>query len=285
MGSLPVAAQVASTLSGVVSEKDSGRPVQGARITVVGGKANTEVTDSEGSFVLTFAPEVKPGSTVRIHIEKQGYKPYDKLVPVSSAIALHILVQPVGPRYKEPPPEFKVDVIQSVTSSVMQFWVAAGRFKRIYPIDIFLDMRIVNLHNVTRSIDSFGIEAKTPSSSNWVPLTMITVEGNYHLYSGPLNAAFPSKVEPPIWNEALKEEIPPGRTVRLTGFFQVPTNSGLRSGMPSYRMTLRDTVGGIHVIEAQTPTATTKAGLNLEESIVQLTGGPVDLSNFQIDRP
>src|ERR1700676_3745041 len=114
--------------------------------------------------------------------------------------------------HKKPSPEFKADVIQSIDHSMMSFWVAAESVKRVYPIDVFLNMRIVSLHSVARSIDSFGIEVTTPSSPNWVPLTMIAVEGDYHVYGGPMKAAFLSTVEPPVWNQALKAEIQPGRT-------------------------------------------------------------------------
>lgn len=101
LNSTPVGAQSALTLSGVVFEMGSGRPVESAKVIVVGGKANSEVTDSEGSFVLTFNAEVKPGSTVRIRVEKQGYKPFDKLVPVSSTIPLRISLQPLGLRMRD----------------------------------------------------------------------------------------------------------------------------------------------------------------------------------------
>jgi hypothetical protein len=285
LNSTPVGAQSALTLSGIVFEMGSGRTVEGAKVIVVGGKANSEVTDSEGSFVLTFNAEVMAGSTVRIRVEKQGYRLFDKLVPVSSTIPLRIPLQHVGPGHNKPSPEFKADVIQTIDHSVMSFWVAAERFRQVYPIDEFLNIRIISLVNVLRSFDSFGIEITTPSSPNWVPLTMIAVEGNYGVYGGPMNAAFLCRVDPPVWNRALKEEIRPGQTVRLSGFFQVPSSSGLRSGeMPSYRITLRDTVGRTHVIELQTP-AKTKVGLNLEESTFSLTGEPIDLSQFKIIRP
>src|SRR5262249_41443706 len=91
----PGEAQMNVTVSGVVSAKDSGRNIGGARITVVGGRANDTVTDSDGAFVLTFAEDVKVGSAVRIHVEKQGFKPYEKLISVSPTIPLHISLEPI----------------------------------------------------------------------------------------------------------------------------------------------------------------------------------------------
>src|SRR5271163_3609623 len=92
--STPISAQ--STVSGIISEQDSDRAIEGARVTVVGGITNDAVTDSEGTFVLKFAKDPQPGTTVRIHVEKQGYTTYDKLVSVSSAIPLRISLRPIA---------------------------------------------------------------------------------------------------------------------------------------------------------------------------------------------
>src|SRR5712692_2319934 len=78
------------TMSGVVTDKQSHTPIQGATVTVVGNKANQESTDTEGSFMLRFAEGVREGEAVRIHVEKSGYRPYDKLVAVTSAIPLQV---------------------------------------------------------------------------------------------------------------------------------------------------------------------------------------------------
>ena len=62
-------AQSQPTLSGFVLDKGSGEPLEGAEVTVVGGKSNDAVTDSDGTFILTFPSDVKPGTSIRVHIE------------------------------------------------------------------------------------------------------------------------------------------------------------------------------------------------------------------------
>jgi hypothetical protein len=80
-----VNAQSGPTLSGTVSEKGTGRPLEGAKVAVVGGKANSESTDSKGGFVLRFPAEVRVGDLLRIHIELDGYIPYTDTLAVVPA--------------------------------------------------------------------------------------------------------------------------------------------------------------------------------------------------------
>ena len=58
------------------------KPLEGARIAVVGAKANSEITDSNGAFVLKFPTEVRVGDLVRVHIEMEGYVPYTDTIAV-----------------------------------------------------------------------------------------------------------------------------------------------------------------------------------------------------------
>jgi hypothetical protein len=84
------------TMSGIVTDKISSRPVEGAAVTIVGDKAKAgTTTDSEGAFVVNLAQGIEVGSTVRLRIEKAGYRPYDKLSPVSSEIPLRVALQPI----------------------------------------------------------------------------------------------------------------------------------------------------------------------------------------------
>jgi hypothetical protein len=83
-------AQSQPTVSGFVFAKGSGEPLEGAEVTVVGGKTNDAVTDSDGTFILTFPGDVKPGSPIRIHIEKPGYSSVTKTIPFSSAIPMRV---------------------------------------------------------------------------------------------------------------------------------------------------------------------------------------------------
>ncbi|HZR31651.1 MAG TPA: carboxypeptidase-like regulatory domain-containing protein [Terriglobales bacterium] len=86
------------TMSGVVSDQQSHAPVEGAAITLVGNQANLGTTDREGSFVLNLSVGVQEGSSVRIRVEKAGYKVYDKWVAVSTTIPLQVPLEPLSPR-------------------------------------------------------------------------------------------------------------------------------------------------------------------------------------------
>jgi hypothetical protein len=85
-------------LSGIVTDLRSRGPIEGARVTLVGNQANPEVTDSGGFFILSFPESVPQGNSVRIRIEKTGYKSYDKWVAVSTAIPLQVSLEAAAPR-------------------------------------------------------------------------------------------------------------------------------------------------------------------------------------------
>jgi hypothetical protein len=84
------------TMAGIVTDKISSRPVEGARVTIIGNKGKADATtDSEGAFVVSLAQGVKEGDTVRIQIEKAGYKPYEELLAVSSEIPLRVPLESI----------------------------------------------------------------------------------------------------------------------------------------------------------------------------------------------
>jgi hypothetical protein len=83
------------TVSGVVSESGSGKPLENARVTVVGGGVNDAVTDSDGTFILTFPGDVKIGSAVRIHIDKPDYGSFTKTIAVSPTIPVVVTLERV----------------------------------------------------------------------------------------------------------------------------------------------------------------------------------------------
>jgi hypothetical protein len=86
------------TMSGFVADRAS-RPVAGARVTVVGAKAKGDaITDSEGAFVVNLAQDVVAGESVRVRIEKEGYRPYERLLAASPAIPLRVLLDPTRDR-------------------------------------------------------------------------------------------------------------------------------------------------------------------------------------------
>jgi hypothetical protein len=89
-----------STMSGIVTDKQTFMPVEGATVTVVGSKANPAITDVNGSFILRFTDDVHDGDTILIHVEKSGYKVYQALKSVSSTITLQVPLEAVGPRQR-----------------------------------------------------------------------------------------------------------------------------------------------------------------------------------------
>jgi hypothetical protein len=80
-------AQTPLTLSGVVIESGTGNPIPGATVSVVGGKANQDITDSQGKFSLTLAADVKAGAKIRIRVVKDGYGIWDNYIAASAEIA------------------------------------------------------------------------------------------------------------------------------------------------------------------------------------------------------
>jgi len=83
-------AQTTLTISGIVSEKGTGNPISGAEVSIVGGRANQDVTDSTGKFSLTLTPDVRPGTRIRIRVVKEGYEPWTDNIAASSEIPLPI---------------------------------------------------------------------------------------------------------------------------------------------------------------------------------------------------
>jgi Carboxypeptidase regulatory-like domain len=90
-------------VSGFVFESGSGRSVEGAQVTVVGGKANDAITDSSGTFILTFTNDVKPGDTVLIRVERSGYKPYTKMMAVSPKLPVQVFLEAIKDVSSKPP--------------------------------------------------------------------------------------------------------------------------------------------------------------------------------------
>lgn len=84
------------TMSGIVTDNKSHRPVEGATVTVVGNKANSDSTDRDGTFILQFSPDTNEGEVVRIRVEKTGYAVYEINKPASSAIPLQVFLEPLA---------------------------------------------------------------------------------------------------------------------------------------------------------------------------------------------
>jgi hypothetical protein len=84
------------TMSGIVTDAKSRNPIEGARVSAVGNRAVSDaVTDTDGSFILIFRGDVVEGERIEIHIERSGYKPYQKWESVSPPIALQFSLVPI----------------------------------------------------------------------------------------------------------------------------------------------------------------------------------------------
>lgn len=122
------------TMSGVVTDEKSHNPILGATVTAVGNEANSDTTtDGEGLFVLTFVRGVPEGSSVRIRVEKPGYKPYDRLVTVSSTVPLPVSLASNVPatkggssRYTSPKPQNSAQTLSRGIKEQTQATVAAA---------------------------------------------------------------------------------------------------------------------------------------------------------------
>jgi hypothetical protein len=90
------------TMSGFVTDQQSHNPIEGARVTAVGNQANPDTTDGSGSFILTLAEGVQEGNSLRIRVEKTGYRAYDKWVAVSSTIPLQVSLEIIMPHKGSP---------------------------------------------------------------------------------------------------------------------------------------------------------------------------------------
>lgn len=104
------------TMSGIITDKLSHKPIEAARVNIVGNEANQESTDSEGSFILRFPESVHEGEAVRIHVEKAGYKVYDAWKPVSPPLPLNIFLEPIIQHPKtKPAPQAKENLTSRTT--------------------------------------------------------------------------------------------------------------------------------------------------------------------------
>jgi hypothetical protein len=85
------------TMSGIVTDSRSHQPVEGATVSVVGSKANPEVTDRNGDFILTFSASSREGEVVRVRVEKAGYQVYEVNTAISPTIPLQFSIGRIAP--------------------------------------------------------------------------------------------------------------------------------------------------------------------------------------------
>jgi hypothetical protein len=100
----PISAQDKKlTMSGIVTDSRSHQPVEGATVSVVGNKANPEVTDRNGSVILTFSASSREGEVVRVRVEKAGYRVYEVNTPISPTIPIQFSIDRILYKKKIPP--------------------------------------------------------------------------------------------------------------------------------------------------------------------------------------
>jgi hypothetical protein len=107
--SLPAVADNA-TLRGIVMDKITSQPIPDAAISAAGNLAlKDEVSNSDGDFYLQFSQTVRPGQILRVSVRKDGYRPYDKEMQISSQLIENIfltpLIKPPSLRSQQPPQE------------------------------------------------------------------------------------------------------------------------------------------------------------------------------------
>jgi len=189
----------ALTLSGFVVDKNS-RPVEGANVTVVGNKAKADTTtDSEGAFVVSLAQGVQEGNTVRVVVEKPGYKPYQKLCAVSSAIPLRIpleaLASPPPSETHQSVPRPKLRAAGSIELRVFGpsekghfsgYWMKWNAEPcTISPVNALLFIRIVNTQATKVAFTGYQVASMDQTSKKLVPLKKLDLRAGYLLWTAP----------------------------------------------------------------------------------------------------
>jgi hypothetical protein len=171
--------------------------LEGASVTVVGGKANSAVTDSEGNFVLMFLSDVKAGEIVHVHVEKPGYKPYTKISAISPVIPLIIYLEPIKGATKSKPTPAAEEAPYVITpemliggdhiSAASGFWSrqdnVAGSDDVLFPANLAAYVTITSRKSIPVLIKSYSIEAKAEDGS-FVRLNELPVLPGRKLYTG-----------------------------------------------------------------------------------------------------
>ena len=79
------------TMKGLVSDIQ-GKPINQAEISVDGNLGDA-ISDDNGIFILKLSSSVKLGQSIRIRAAKNGFRPWDRLVTVSSDKPIVIKLQ------------------------------------------------------------------------------------------------------------------------------------------------------------------------------------------------
>jgi hypothetical protein len=98
-----VSAQNIDSLTGVVLDIRSNQPVKGAKIHLEQRAGFSTLTDELGHFKLKFDPPLRVDESVKIVVEKSGFKTLIQSVQVGE-VALTLELTPVeGPNYRKWP--------------------------------------------------------------------------------------------------------------------------------------------------------------------------------------
>ncbi len=98
------ASQGASLRGVVVENEEHGRGIAYVKVTVDSGKANPVGTDSNGSFLLEFEDDMRPGDSVQLRVQKQGWVVVNwtllkTIIPSQNELPLVIILS--KPEYRE----------------------------------------------------------------------------------------------------------------------------------------------------------------------------------------
>jgi hypothetical protein len=160
----------------------------------------------------------------------------------------------------------------------VRFWLVDEGDRAVFPIDLFLKIRIVNLQASKASVDSIGIEML--EGTGWTTLNEISTEG-MKIFVGQLSLADECRISPSDIHEVFRSEMEPGARFAATGFFQSSHFAFNLPAHPRFRITINDTVGRSAVIETDVAMSDQSW---MDETSVQKIGESRDLSQFREKR-
>ena len=177
----------------------------------------------------------------------------------------------------EPEKLFAANVLLAIGDPSQPFWLLSEQDQSVFPIDLFLKIRVVNLQMKRASIESIGIEIM--ETTDWITLNKIPI-GGMKIFMGGLSTATEFRVSPPDIGEVFSSEMEPGARLAATGFFESSQLAFQLPAHPRFRITIKDTTGRLSVFETEVPLS--------DRSELDMTKfqkiGDRDLSHFRQQR-
>lgn len=96
-----VSAQNIDTLTGVVVDIRNNQPVENAKAYLEERAEFSTTSDESGHFKLKFDPPLQIGETVKVHVEKKGFKPLTRSLQISERVLTLELTPVGGPNYRK----------------------------------------------------------------------------------------------------------------------------------------------------------------------------------------